>query len=318
MKNFAIIGAGGYVAPRHMKAMKELGGNLIAALDKSDSVGILDSFFPDAHFFTEFERFDRFVDKKKRKHPSEKIDYFSVCSPNYLHDSHIRFGLRSEGNVICEKPVVLNPHNIDSLIAMEKETGGITNSILQLRLHPEIIKIKNSIIDVKKHKKFDVDLTYITSRGRWYDESWKGDIAKSGGVSTNIGVHFFDLLGYLFGALQKNILHKRTKNTEAGFLEYEKARVRWFLSTDKTYVPKNLLSQNQMTYRSILIDNKKVELSKGFNDLHTKSYELILNGKGYGLEDTRRAIETVSEIRKAQTIGKIGDYHPLLNKDTSI
>ncbi len=295
MINFALIGASGYIAPRHMAAIKDTNNCVMAALDPNDSVGIIDSYFPNAAFFTEFERFDRYVDKKRRG--GNAIDFFSICSPNYLHDSHIRFGLRSGGNVICEKPLVLNPWNIDGLIDIEKDTGFKANTILQLRLHPSIINLKKKIQSEKPDKKYDVDLTYITSRGNWYHQSWKGDVHKSGGVATNIGVHFFDMLHFVFGDLQENILHLKEINKAAGFLEYENARVKWFLSIDGDDLPNDIKKKNQTTYRSISIDQNEVEFSKGFTDLHLESYKEIIAGRGFGIEENRVAIETVSDIR---------------------
>lgn len=318
MKNFALIGAAGFVAPRHMAAIHDVKGNLVAALDRSDSVGVLDRYFPDAHFFTEFERFDRFVYNQKSNINLETINYMSVCSPNYLHDSHIRFGLRSGADVICEKPIVLNPHNLDKLITIEKDLGGTVNCILQLRLHPEIIRLKSELDVGANDFKYDVDLTYITSRGRWYNESWKGDEGKSGGVATNIGVHFFDLLAYLFGDLQTNTLHKKSLNTNAGYLEYERARVRWFLSTDKEYLPSEVARDNKTTFRSITINGEQVELSRGFDNLHTKSYEEVLSGKGFRLEDARASIEVVSQIRNMDVTQKFGEYHPMLSERVSL
>jgi UDP-N-acetyl-2-amino-2-deoxyglucuronate dehydrogenase len=313
MKNFALIGVGGYIAPRHLKAIKDTENNLLAAMDPNDSVGILDSFFPNADFFIEYERFDRHIQKLK-KQTYNKVDYISICSPNFLHDSHIRFALRSGANAICEKPIVLNPWNIDNLITIEQEFGKKVYTILQLRLHPSIIKLKEMVRQSKKDKVFDVDLTYITSRGNWYFYSWKGDEKKSGGVATNIGVHFYDMLHFIFGNVKENIVHYKDEKKVAGFLEFEKARVRWFLSVDDKDLPINISKLNQRTYRSIIIDKEEFEFSEGFSDLHTKIYQDILQGKGFGLEENRVAIQTVSVIRNANPIGMIGDYHPnLLN-----
>jgi UDP-N-acetyl-2-amino-2-deoxyglucuronate dehydrogenase len=313
MKNFALIGVGGYIAPRHLKAIKDTENNLLAAMDPNDSVGILDSFFPNADFFIEYERFDRHIQKLK-KQTYNKVDYISICSPNFLHDSHIRFALRSGANAICEKPIVLNPWNIDNLISIEQEFGKKVYTILQLRLHPSIIKLKEMVRQSKKDKVFDVDLTYITSRGNWYFYSWKGDEKKSGGVATNIGVHFYDMLHFIFGNVKENIVHYKDEKKVAGFLEFEKAIVRWFLSVDDKDLPINISKLNQRTYRSIIIDKEEFEFSEGFSDLHTKIYQDILQGKGFGLEENRVAIQTVSVIRNANPIGMIGDYHPnLLN-----
>ena len=311
MIKFALIGASGYIAPRHMAAIKECGGDLIASLDPNDSVGILDSFFPDAYFFTEFERFDRHIDKLRRG--TNKIDYMSICSPNYLHDSHIRFALRSGANVICEKPLVLNPWNIDGLLEAENESGNKVNTILQLRLHPAIKELHDRIKASKSDKKYDVDLTYITSRGNWYQQSWKGDSRKSGGVATNIGVHFFDMLHYLFGNIQENKVHHSEKRKVSGYLEYERARVRWFLSIDSNDLPENIINGGQRTYRSITVDKKEIEFSGGFTDLHTKSYQEALAGNGFGLEDNRVAIETVAKIRKLTPV-KGDTQHPFLSR----
>ena len=291
MKNFALIGAAGYVAPRHMKAIKDTGNNLIAALDPNDSVGIIDSYFPDADFFTEFERFDRHIDRKRRD--GVPTDYVSIASPNYLHDSHVRFALRSGADAICEKPIVLNPHNIDLLVEDEKEYGKKVNTILQLRLHPSIIKLKEEVEAAPKDKKYDVDLTYITSRGHWYDISWKGDVRKAGGVATNVGVHFYDMLYYIFGGIQDNIVHYSEQSKAAGYLEYEHARVRWFLSVDVNDLPPAVAATGQRTYRSITVNGEEIEFSGGFTDLHTRSFEEILAGRGFCLEDNRVAIEIV-------------------------
>ena len=316
MSNFALIGAAGYIAPRHMRAIKDTGHDLVAALDKNDSVGIIDSFFPDADFFTEFERFDRHIDKLRRQNGSRQIDFVSVCSPNYLHDSHMRFGLRSQANVICEKPLVLNPWNIDGLQEIERETGKKINTILQLRLHPTIIALKQKVAASPADKKFDVDLTYITARGNWYLQSWKGDDKKSGGISTNIGVHFYDMLHFVFGKLQDNKVHFNSPTKAAGYLEYEKARVRWFLSVDVNDIPTEVRAAGQRTYRAITADSESIEFSDGFTDLHTVSYREILAGRGFGLEENRVAIETVADIRNAAISALTGDYHPFVTKLT--
>lgn len=314
MKNFALIGAAGYIAPRHMQAIKATGNELVAALDVNDSVGIIDSHFPEADFFTEFERFDRHIDKLRRARDSKKIDYVSICSPNYLHDSHMRFGLRSEADVICEKPLVLNPWNIDGLLDIERDTGHKINTILQLRVHPSIIALQEKVQKQQQNTKHEVDLTYITSRGHWYLQSWKGDLKKSGGIATNIGVHFFDMLHFIFGALQNNVVHLSADTKAAGYLEYEHARVRWFLSVDIDDVPAKQRDAGQRTYRSITVDGEEIEFSGGFTDLHTRSYEEILAGRGYGLEENRTAISTVATIRNATTVPLKGDYHPFLKK----
>ncbi len=313
MKNFALIGAAGYIAPRHMKAIKETNNNLIAALDKNDSVGIIDSYFPNADFFTEFERFDRHISKLKFD-KNISVDYVSICTPNYLHDAHIRFALRQDADAICEKPLVLNPWNIDALTKIEKETGNRIHTILQLRLHPSIIALKEKIEAGPKDKIYDVDLTYLTSRGHWYYTSWKGDMAKSGGVATNIGVHFFDMLSWIFGDLKQNIVHINTHDRSAGYLEFEKARVRWFLSINYDVLPDEIKAKGQRTYRSITVEGEELEFSGGFTDLHTHSYKNILDGNGYGIEASRQAIEIVHDIRNASGIGVKGDYHPFIKK----
>lgn len=312
MKNFGLIGAAGYIAPRHMKAMKDTGNKLVAALDKSDSVGVIDSYFPDADFFTEFERFDRHVDKLRRGNHDKKLDFISICTPNYLHDAHMRFGLRSGCDVICEKPLVLNPWNIDGIQQIERDTGHKVNTILQLRVHPSILALREKIRSGKQDSKHEVDLSYVTSRGHWYLQSWKGDVNKSGGIATNIGVHFFDMLHFIFGELQQNIVHYASSTKNAGYLEFERARVRWFLSVDIEDVPATQRLAGQRTYRSITVDGEEIEFSGGFTDLHTRSYEQILAGNGYGLEANRTAITAVSDIRGAKPVGLVGEFHPFL------
>lgn len=312
VKDFVLVGAAGYVAPRHMKAIKDTGNRLVAALDVSDSVGVIDSYFPNADFFTEFERFDRHVDLLHRQ--GDAIDFVSICSPNYLHDAHMRFALRSGADAICEKPLVLNPWNLDGLLDVEKDTGKSVNTILQLRLHPSIIELKRKIESSPQDTLHDVDLTYITSRGHWYGISWKGNEKKSGGIASNIGVHFFDMLHFVFGTLRKNTLHYVSDTMAAGYLEYDRARVRWFLSVNSDHLPDAAKEAAQRTYRSITVDGREVEFSGGFTDLHTVSYQQILDGQGFGLEDSRAAVETVSSIRHMQPVGLTGDYHPYLNK----
>jgi UDP-N-acetyl-2-amino-2-deoxyglucuronate dehydrogenase len=306
--NFGLIGAAGYIASRHLKAIKETGNNLVAALDRFDSVGIMDGYFPQSDFFVEFERFDRHFDKLKRQ--GTKIDFVSICTPNYLHDSHIRFALRQGTDAICEKPLVLNPWNIDALAEIEQETGGRVFNILQLRLHPVIKKLKIDIENGTKDKIYDIDLSYITSRGKWYDISWKGDIHKSGGIATNIGVHFFDMLTWIFGDVKENIVHLSEPHRAAGYLVLSKARVRWFLSIDTNDLPENIKAKCQRTYRSIKINNTELEFSEGFTDLHNKSYEEILKGNGFGIQEARKSIETVYSIRNATPLGLKGNYHP--------
>ena len=310
MKNFALIGVAGYIAPRHLKAIKETKNNLIAALDKFDSVGVMDHYFPDANFFVEFERFDRYIEKIKRQHGVD-LDYLSICTPNYLHDSHIRMALRRGANAICEKPLVLNPWNIDALNAIEKESGRKVYTILQLRLHPSIIALKSKIDKSPSNKMYDVDLTYITSRGKWYDVSWKGDESKSGGIATNIGVHFYDMLSWIFGKVKMNIVHLREKDKSAGYIEFEKARVRWFLSINENSLPKIVRERGQKTYRSILIEGEEIEFSDGFTGLHSKSYQEILKGNGFGIDEGRQSIEIVHDIRNFEVVQK-GEKHPFV------
>jgi UDP-N-acetyl-2-amino-2-deoxyglucuronate dehydrogenase len=309
-KNFGIIGVAGYIAVRHLNAIKETGNNLLASLDKFDSVGRIDSFFPESDFFVEFERFDRHFDKLKRT--GTKIDYVSICSPNYLHDSHIRFALRNHADAICEKPIVLNPWNVDALEEIEKETGNNIYTVLQLRLHPKIIDLREKIKNGPKNKIYDIDLTYITSRGNWYSISWKGDIQKSGGVATNIGIHFFDMLGWIFGAEKKNKVHISEPDKAAGYLELENARIRWFLSLDYNDIPEHFKAAGKRTFRCITIDKEEIEFSEGFTDLHTLTYKEILAGRGFGLIDARQSVETAYTIRNTKPIGFKGDYHPML------
>lgn len=371
MKNFALIGAAGYIAPRHLKAIKETGNTLLAALDPFDSVGIMDSYFPDAAFFTEPERFDRHLDKMRRS-GNGNIDYVSICSPNYLHDAHIRMALRNGAHAICEKPIVLNPWNVDALMEIEKESGQNIYTILQLRHHPAIIALKQKVEAELKtpnnqnpeqpeprtpnnqnpeqseprtpnQKTYDIDLTYITSRGAWYHRSWKGNIEKSGGVATNIGVHFFDMLTWIFGPAKENVVHLSETDRASGFLQLENARVRWYLSIDRndltkvnpkprttstpnpeqseqsepqtTRTPNNQNPEQTKpisTYRSITVNGEEIEFSGGFTDLHTVSYQNILGGKGYGLADARPSVYIVHSIRNKKPIGKTGEYHPFV------
>jgi UDP-N-acetyl-2-amino-2-deoxyglucuronate dehydrogenase len=315
LTNFTLIGAAGYIAPRHMKAIKDTGNNLVAALDKNDSVGVIDSYFPEASFFTEFERFDRFVYKLHKT--SSKIDFVSIASPNYLHDAHIRFALRNDADAICEKPLVLNPHNIDQLQLMEQETGKKVYNILQLRLHPSIMALKQKVaneLEKNPDKIYDIDLTYLTSRGKWYFISWKGDETKSGGVASNIGVHFFDMLSWIFGPIEQNIVHLKNPDANAGFMRLKNANVRWFLSVNYDYIPDEIKAKGQRTYRSITVDGDDFEFSEGFTDLHTRSYEEILKGNGFGLEEARNSIEIVTMIRKLTPLGLQGEYHPFCKR----
>jgi len=312
MKRFGLIGAAGYIAPRHMKAIRETGNDLVVAMDINDSVGIIDSNFPEAQFFTEFEQFDAFVDAERRA--QRGLDYVAIASPNYLHDAHMRFALRAGADAICEKPLVLDPEDIDRLKVLESDTGRRINTILQLRLHPAIIALKERVAAMPADRKVDVDLTYITSRGNWYLKSWKGLAEKSGGIATNIGVHFFDMLHFVYGALQENIVHLNTPTKSAGYLEYERARVRWFLSLDVNDVPAEERAQGKRTYRAVVANDENIEFSDGFTELHTKIYEDILSGGGFRIEDNRVAIQTVSIIRNAP-IAPIGDLtHPFVKE----
>jgi UDP-N-acetyl-2-amino-2-deoxyglucuronate dehydrogenase len=309
MKNFALIGAAGYIAPRHMKAIKETGNDLLAVYDPYDGVGIMDSHFPEADYFTEFERFDRHIDRLKRN--NSKIDFVSICSPNYLHDSHIRFGLRSSADVICEKPIVLNPWNIDALQEAEKDSGQKVYTILQLRHHEAIKTLKKKVEEGPPNKIYDVDLTYLTSRGKWYYTSWKGDLDKSGGIATNIGVHFYDMLTWVFGRLKSQIVHLHTHDRASGIMHLERANVRWFLSINYDVIPEKERLEGKRTFRSITVDGEEIEFSSGFTELHTVSYDAILNGEGYRIGDTREAIKIVHDIRHTEPIGIKEDYHPL-------
>ena len=295
MKRFALIGAAGYIAPRHMKAIKDTGNVLVAAFDPYDGVGIMDSHFPDADFFTEFERFDRHIDKLRRE--GNPIDIISICSPNYLHDAHIRFGLKSGCDVICEKPLVLNPWNVDALMDIEKETGKKAYTILQLRLHPSIIALREKVLNSPKDKRFKVELKYMTSRGKWYHHSWKGDMSKSGGIATNIGVHFFDMLTWIFGDIVENKVDIHNEDTASGFLKLEKADVDWFLSIDYDQIPENVKLQGKRTFRTLQMEGEEIEFSDGFTELHTDSYKAILEGNGFPISVSKKAIEIVEGIR---------------------
>jgi len=309
-KNFGIIGVAGYIAVRHLHAIKETGNNLLASLDKFDSVGRIDGYFPESDFFVEFERFDRHFDKLKRN--GTKIDYVSICSPNYLHDSHIRFALRHQAEAICEKPIVLNPWNVEALQQIENETGRRIFTVLQLRLHPKIIELREKILNGPRDKVYDIDMTYVTSRGNWYSISWKGDLLKSGGIATNIGIHFFDMLSWIFGATKNNIVHLSEAHKASGYLELEHARVRWFLSLDYDDIPGALKSAGKRTFRTITVDGEEIEFSEGFTDLHTMTYREIIAGRGFGLNDARQSVETAYTIRNSAPLGLKGDYHPFL------
>ena len=311
-KNFALIGAAGYVAPRHMRAIRDTDNNLIAALDPSDSVGILDSFSQNIAFFTEFERFDRHGEKLRRRGEDDRLHYVSICSPNYLHDAHIRFALRIGADAICEKPLVLNPWNLDALSDFERESGSKIFNVLQLRLHPSIVALKEKIEHTPTKKNFDIDLAYITSRGRWYFTSWKGDNSKSGGIASNIGVHFFDMLTWIFGPCKRQRVHVSEDRRMAGVLELENANVRWFLSVDRNDLPSDAVTQGKSTFRSITVDGDELEFSEGFGDLHTMVYQDIVSGGGFGLEDARQSIELVHELRNSNAVNASGDdVHPL-------
>lgn len=309
MKKFALIGAAGYIAPRHLKAIADTGNDLVAAYDLFDSVGRLDYSFPSCKFFTEQPLFDRYCNKVKNT--EQAIDWFTICTPNYTHDAFIRYGLRMDANVICEKPVVLNPWNVDALADVEKETGKEAYTILQLRHHPSILSLKRKVDSDDSNRVYDIDLTYITSRGNWYYASWKGDVHKSGGVATNIGVHFYDMLQWIFGTLKKNVVHIMSFDRVSGYLEFSRARVRYFLSINEDCLPPQVAESGIRTYRTLTIDNETFEFSQGFTELHTISYQAILSGKGFRISEARPCIEIVHDIRKSAPIGLKGDYHPM-------
>lgn len=315
MKSFALTGVAGFVAPRHLKAIRDTGNQLVAAMDKSDSAGILDHYFPRANFFIEFERFDRYLEKYKRENGG--LDYFSVCTPNYLHDAHVRFGLKHGANVICEKPLVLNPWNVAALAELQKETGKEVFNVLQLRLHPSITALKKRMELAAAGKKYEIDLAYITPRGNWYHTGWKGDISRSGGIATNIGIHFFDMLVWIFGKVQNIVVHLHTNDRAAGFLELERARVRWFLSINETDLLKETKEKGEHSSRSLMIDEETIDFSNGFHDLHTKAYEDILSGKGFSLMEALPSIELVHTIRIQTPVGLKGDVHPMALGRTS-
>lgn len=316
MNNFALIGAAGYIAPRHIKAIADTGNNLMVAYDRFDSVGRLDSSFPECSFFTENEQFDRFCSKQMKT--EDPLNWTAICTPNYTHDAFIRYGLRLGTDVICEKPLVINPYNMDNLIEIEKETGHKAYTILQLRLHDSIAALKKKVEEGPTDKIYDVDLTYITSRGKWYYASWKGDIHKSGGIATNIGVHFYDMLQWIFGPVKQNIVHVMSFDRVAGYLELEKARVRYFLSINADCLPENAVQGEKKTYRTINIDGNEFEFSAGFTELHTKSYQKILYGEGFRISEARNCIQIVSDIRHSSPIGLKGDYHPLAKLPLSV
>ena len=311
MKNFGITGVAGYIAPRHLQAIKDTGNNLVAAIDPHDSVGILDRYFPNASFFTEFERFDRHLEKLRRTSEKGKIDYLTICSPNHLHDAHIRLALRLGANAICEKPLVLNPWNLDALQELERDSGGKVYTILQLRVHPSLIELKNKLDNKNQasSSKHQVELTYITSRGPWYKYSWKGDQNKSGGIATNIGIHFFDLLMWYFGGMERIEVHYSSADKMAGFIELKKANVKWYLSLDRSDLPEEVLKNGKTTFRSIKVDDKEVEFTEGFTELHTKVYSETLEGRGFGIEIARPSVELVHKIRNEKVIDKPTTIH---------
>ncbi|SHF45227.1 UDP-N-acetyl-2-amino-2-deoxyglucuronate dehydrogenase [Mariniphaga anaerophila] len=311
MKRFALIGSAGYIADRHMKAIKETGNDLVCATDRFDVMGRIDSYFPDAQFFLEIENLDKYMDDIRRQ--GNPIDYVSICTPNYMHPSHIRFALRNGANAICEKPLVIYPEDMHIIKDIEAETGKRVFTVLQLRYHPTILALKKEI-DKAGDKMYDIDLSYITTRGNWYLKSWKGDVKKSGGVATNIGIHFFDMITWIFGGVKENIVHHYDAHKAAGFLQLEKARVRWFLSLDYSDLPPQATEKGMRTYRSITVDGKEIEFSGGFTDLHTVTYQNILNGNGFGIDDARESIELTDYVRNAVPLGLKGDYHPFLKK----
>ncbi len=314
MKNFAITGVAGYIAPRHLQAIKDTGNQLVAAIDPNDSVGILDKYFPDVSFFTEFERFDRHLEKLRREKSHEKVDYVSICSPNNLHDAHIRLALRVGANAICEKPLVLNPWNLDALQELEQETSTRVFTVLQLRVHPALLELKQKLTQSNSKQKSEVVLSYITSRGLWYYFSWKGMIEKSGGIATNIGVHFFDFLMWLFGDVQSSILHLKDDKRMSGFIELKNANVKWFLSTDRNDLPEEASKKGVPTFRSITVNGEEIQFSEGFTDLHTRVYEETLKGNGFGIEDARPSIVLVRKLRSASVINVLDNIHPFALK----
>jgi UDP-N-acetyl-2-amino-2-deoxyglucuronate dehydrogenase len=317
MKNFALIGAAGYIAPRHMQAIHDTGNALVAAVDPHDSVGILDRYFPDARFFTEIERFDRFLEKRRRQGEAERIHYVSVCSPNYLHDAHIRLGLRVQADVICEKPLTINPWNLDALAEIERETGRRVRTVLQLRLVPALVALRERLGRTRSQRRAEVCLSYVTRRGTWYQTSWKGDPAKSGGVAMNIGIHFFDLLLWLFGACRRMEVHLREPARMAGLLELERADVRWFLSLDRRDLPAEAVAAGRPAHRSLTLDGEEVEFSEGFTELHTVVYRDVLAGGGFGLEDARPSIALVHSLRDAEIAARPGHVHPMLAREAT-
>ncbi len=316
MKNFAITGVAGFVAPRHLKAIKETGNQLLSAFDPNDSVGVIDSYFPKARFFTEFERFDRHVEKL-RLEQQQSVNYVSICTPNYLHDAHVRFALRNGSDAICEKPLVLNPWNAEALMKLEEASSNKINTILQLRLHPSIIALKNKIALGPQDKIHDIDLTYITSRGNWYYASWKGQLEKSGGICSNIGIHFFDMLIWIFGDVQKSTVHLMEHDRASGVLQLKNANVRWFLSINAETLPAEIVAKGQRTFRTINIDGEELEFSAGFTDLHTESYKHIVAGNGFGVGETLKSLELAYDLRNAKVAAITNDAHPFAAKNLS-
>lgn len=316
MKNFAITGVAGFVAPRHLKAIKETGNQLLSAFDPNDSVGVIDSYFPKARFFTEFERFDRHVEKL-RLEQQQSVNYVSICTPNYLHDAHVRFALRNGSDAICEKPLVLNPWNAEALMKLEEASSNKINTILQLRLHPSIIALKNKIALGPQDKIHDIDLTYITSRGNWYYASWKGQLEKSGGICSNIGIHFFDMLIWIFGDVQKSTVHLMEHDRASGVLQLKNANVRWFLSINAETLPAEIVAKGQRTFRTINIDGEELEFSAGFTDLHTESYKHIVTGNGFGVGETLKSLELAYDLRNAKVAAIANDAHPFATKNLS-
>jgi UDP-N-acetyl-2-amino-2-deoxyglucuronate dehydrogenase len=312
MKNFALIGAAGYIAPRHFAAISDTGNRLVAAVDPHDSVGVLDRYFPDARFFTEIERFDRYVERLRREKRDERVNYVSVCSPNYLHDAHCRLGLRVRADVICEKPLTINPWNLDALLELEQEFGQRVYTVLQLRLLPVLQQLKHELETTRPRKRAQLCLSYVTRRGPWYQTSWKGDVSKSGGVAMNIGVHFFDLLLWLFGACQRSEVHHAAPEKMAGFLELEWADVTWFLSLDRQDLPPGYLEAGKPAYRSLTMNGQEIEFSEGFTELHTTAYREILAGRGFGLAEAKPSVELVYALRSAAIVQRPACEHPML------
>ncbi len=314
MANFAITGVAGYISPRHLKAISATGNKIIAAMDPHDAVGILDTYAPEARFFPEPERFDRHVEKLRRKGEKDRVHWFTICSPNYLHDAHIRMAFRVGANAICEKPLVLNPWNLDALAELEEETGQRVFSVLQLRLHPAIIALKERIDKELSKGKYEINLTYITPRGPWYLSSWKGNLERSGGLTTNIGIHFFDMLIWIFGPVEGMELHLSEPTRTSGYLELERAKVKWFLSIDRRDSPNFTGADSLCTHRSIIINGEELDFTSGFTDLHTALYEKTLAGEGFGIEDSRPSIRLIHDIRTAKTIGITGNSHEYVRR----